>query len=75
MASLARSSKDILIKMAEGLHLISKRLLQLTEGIFTRRCFNMKISWSALCKFIKKGIIDSYNIIYIADSVLKLMKK
>lgn len=22
----------------------------------------MKISWSALCKFIKKGIIDSYNI-------------
>jgi hypothetical protein len=54
MASLARSSKDFLIKMAEGLHLISKRLLQLTEGIFTQG--------GALCKFIKKGIIDSYNI-------------
>jgi hypothetical protein len=22
----------------------------------------MKISWSALCKFIKKGILDSHNI-------------
>jgi hypothetical protein len=32
MASLAQSSKDFLIKMAEGLHMISKRLLQLTEG-------------------------------------------
>jgi hypothetical protein len=52
-----------IIKMAEGLAFDQQKAPSTDRrNLHTRRCFNMKISWSALCKFIKKGIIDSHNI-------------